>query len=652
MIVPVNSDSYHNLFLDAEKFLGLDEGTINDLNAYYGYMREFYVRAAERPEGYRFIMMPLDEEPFRIELNSRDITVPATFTKIGGVQADQMAELVIFETARYFDYMDLANTTIFVQWQLPNGDTGATHIDIKDLESVPGKIRFAWPLHNVITQHSGTVKFSVRFYLIDEEIDEEGKVQKRMAYSLNTVDKSFMIKPALNPAAEIQTENLSGLFEKSIINSSYVGNGRIPPLDPLFEKPGLDLTIVDKENCFVRKTDAKETGIELQIAKLHDNKLILKAQAVNRDSGNIVYDWRFARDDDKLEDGTPLWNTLNTTGKFEYEKAVFSKNSVSGKEYLNQLDRYYYNAGDEENPDWQPYTGTEIPKDIQLYEKYSYYSLPETGDVVGYYAVTATNVIGDLETDGLKSKEVWSSRCYLPGPVNIDFEDKVFSYLVKDGVPEIKVNVKKDINSPDIDYTWYYSALSEEDVINSAVNNQASLSASKIKDFNNLQPGWYNANVHVNLNRKDKYAAPEETYAIYAEAKIDSVTPVVENGDTAIQLAPQEQVTLKVSVVVNPPEGFDESTIAEALYKNLKYRWEYSVSDKSGWFEIKDEDISETNVTKIGVSMNGDTLVIRKPDNETATIRRYRCVVTNDLGEKNAFTFTPEGNSGEVFTII
>jgi hypothetical protein len=335
MIVPVNSDSYHNLFLDAEKFLGLDEGTINDLNAYYGYMREFYVRAAERPEGYRFIMMPLDEEPFRIELNSRDITVPATFTKIGGVQADQMAELVIFETARYFDYMDLANTTIFVQWQLPNGDTGATHIDIKDLESVPGKIRFAWPLHNVITQHSGTVKFSVRFYLIDEEIDEEGKVQKRMAYSLNTVDKSFMIKPALNPAAEIQTENLSGLFEKSIINSSYVGNGRIPPLDPLFEKPGLDLTIVDKENCFVRKTDAKETGIELQIAKLHDNKLILKAQAVNRDSGNIVYDWRFARDDDKLEDGTPLWNTLNTTGKFEYEKAVFSKNSVSGKEYLN-----------------------------------------------------------------------------------------------------------------------------------------------------------------------------------------------------------------------------------------------------------------------------------------------------------------------------
>jgi hypothetical protein len=127
---------------------------------------------------------------------------------------------------------------------------------------------------------------------------------------------------------------------------------------------------------------------------------------------------------------------------------------------------------------------------------------------------------------------------------------------------------------------------------------------------------------------------------------------VVENGDTAIQLAPQEQATLKVSVVVNPPEGFDESTIAEALYKNLKYRWEYSVSDKSGWFEIKDEDISETNVTKIGVSMNGDTLVIRKPDNETATIRRYRCVVTNDLGEKNAFTFTPEGNSGEVFTII
>jgi hypothetical protein len=174
MIVPVTSEKYRNLFRDAELFLELNEGDIGDLNTYYGYMKKFYDKAASNPngEGYKFVMMPLDEETFNIDLNSRAISVPSTFFKVngkvGGVQADQMAELVVFETDRYFDYMDLANTHIYVQWQLPNAEqsTGATLISMKDL-SKPGKIRFAWPLYDVITQYSGNVKFSVRFYLLE-----------------------------------------------------------------------------------------------------------------------------------------------------------------------------------------------------------------------------------------------------------------------------------------------------------------------------------------------------------------------------------------------------------------------------------------------------------------------------------------------------
>ena len=186
MIVPVTSDKYHNLFTDAELFLKLDKGTISDLNAYYGYMQNFYQAAKSNPAGYKFIMMPLDEEIFEISLDARSINVPQSFKritggKVGGVQADQMAELIIFECDRYFDYMDLANTEIYVQWQLPNTEKtiGATYITMRDLTS-PGKIRFAWPLYDAITKHPGNVKFSVRFYLMTKEDTPDGGIQEKL----------------------------------------------------------------------------------------------------------------------------------------------------------------------------------------------------------------------------------------------------------------------------------------------------------------------------------------------------------------------------------------------------------------------------------------------------------------------------------------
>ena len=146
MIVPVSSEKYKNLFAEAAAFLNLfkeegeDDIVINSINEYYSHMNSFYRHASRGPEyskGYKYIMMPLDdvgENAFDINLNTRAITVPIDFAKVGGVQSDQMAELVIFSVDRYFDYMDLANARIYVQWQLPDKDhtTGATEIQIKD----------------------------------------------------------------------------------------------------------------------------------------------------------------------------------------------------------------------------------------------------------------------------------------------------------------------------------------------------------------------------------------------------------------------------------------------------------------------------------------------------------------------------------------
>lgn len=229
MIVPVNSEKYANLFKEAKKFLNLTD-EINTLNAYYGHMRDFYDKIDKG--GSKYIMMPLEgengEEPLNINLNTRTITIPATLSKVGGVQSDQMAELLIFKADRYFDHMDLATTSIYVQWQLPDEQhtTGATAISIIDLDSEPGKIRFAWPLHDAITKNSGIVKFSVRFFLMNGD---------KLAYALNTLEANLLIKPALNPVDRIVPEDIGGLYMNAIINSTHTGDGIIHPVKPSFE---------------------------------------------------------------------------------------------------------------------------------------------------------------------------------------------------------------------------------------------------------------------------------------------------------------------------------------------------------------------------------------------------------------------------------
>jgi hypothetical protein len=69
---------------------------------------------AQGSTGYKYIMLPLDEEAFEINLNTRTIAIPASFSACASVQSDQLAETIMFIADRYFDYMDLATTEIFV----------------------------------------------------------------------------------------------------------------------------------------------------------------------------------------------------------------------------------------------------------------------------------------------------------------------------------------------------------------------------------------------------------------------------------------------------------------------------------------------------------------------------------------------------------
>ena len=79
-----------------------------------------------------------------------------------------MCEIITFTIDRYFDYVDLTDTDIAIQWKT-NQEEGMSLIklvDIKTLES-EGKIRFGWPITKVLTKNAGNITFSVRFYKRD-----------------------------------------------------------------------------------------------------------------------------------------------------------------------------------------------------------------------------------------------------------------------------------------------------------------------------------------------------------------------------------------------------------------------------------------------------------------------------------------------------
>lgn len=210
-------------------------------------------------------MLPLDEEPLKIDANRRNITIPQSFKMGTSVQGDIVAETLIFEIDRYFDAIDFNDCDIYVQWERPNDTTQyvtpltSINGELLDITTYPGKMRFGWPLSEEVTKTPGTIKFSVRF------IKYAGDV---MVYSFSTQTASMTIMPGLNyDIANAKADSASDLFD-SIIQNSETSVG-VAAAKPFFE------------------TNLPE-GINYLGA---DNTLALSAMADSTDNGDIRYEW-------------------------------------------------------------------------------------------------------------------------------------------------------------------------------------------------------------------------------------------------------------------------------------------------------------------------------------------------------------------------
>lgn len=109
------------------------------------------------------IILPSNKQLYSVDLNTREISGPETLS----VQSDHYAETVYFIIDRYYDSMDLAQTNCVVQYAI-NGKSYVYAVPFCDTTTYEGKMIIPWTISASATEISGTIKYFIRFYLIDE----------------------------------------------------------------------------------------------------------------------------------------------------------------------------------------------------------------------------------------------------------------------------------------------------------------------------------------------------------------------------------------------------------------------------------------------------------------------------------------------------
>lgn len=647
MITSINPKNYqkYSLFfqeaweqLHTEHFISDDEyavGAPTTLEEYFVYADQLKnLTDTLGKTKYKYLMLPLDEAPFEIDANTRKISIPTNFAKNGvGVQGDVIAETLFFRIDRFFDYMDLLTTDIYVQWKTPakEDNHGVTRITTVDYESQAdqGKLLLAWPLHEKVCATPGALQFSVRFI----KRDNEGSA---IVYSFNTLPATISINAALKSDMDyVEQDDPSDLFSSAVASSPST-SGFTPDI-PAFAITGLDLG---------------------STAYLENNTYVFRAQATANDNPNLIYEWHHVPAGSLTDE--PL--TKNIANDFVEVPNPVAPTAENEKVYYvvdnTAPEGYVVYAGEVFPP--QNADGSTIP----VYERYTTYTIvDDKAPVVGSYYVVAKNkrqrayapdwnaetaykkytkvtfedktwialednqnqepAIGsavwrmiDLAKHGLSMKK--SNVCSIPGPQTFTLEDLADHDEMKNPVVGINVNTKMSVvqdNKANITYTLYKSTTSDKTDFTAVDTNSSG-------EFVVHEAGWYKIDAETTLNRAVTTGATQTVCKVFETP----VAPTVSPNPIEMDTHPLEHITLKANehVTFTVAASMPEDKQGPLYHEQFKYVWQkQEVDADSPW----------TNITStVGQEVvSGNSLTVYRYTNQKAA--SYRCLVTNLIGD-------------------
>ncbi len=432
------------------------------------------------PIGRKYTILPLDEEVFDINANSRIITVPNAFKTNGiSVQGDQIAEIVYFRIDRFFDATDLNEMDIFIQWEAPNGDKGLSVEWVRDIESQPGKIIFGWPLSLDITESHGTVKFSVRFY----KTGKNDKNENILTYSFSTLTATAVIKPAQDfdvLSNDYQVCDNSALIAQRFTNSQVVGGDKAT--EPKFFV-----------NLLPQEYDLNEDG-----------EYTFAVHAYSTDAGLISYEWYEGNGQDKAHQD----ETVAIPSSIEY-RLTEDRSAVKGKVYYVEDEKGDFVPESSEIAD--DLLDPESPNYVRFYEKFSVCTV----DKVGSYYAKATNRLF------FNTAATNSVTAVVPAPVApvtsniLDENEQVRKSIIlkEDGTSEpveVHVNASKSTEKGVLSYQW--KKASEGSAVSVAIPD-ATEDSYIIDDI-----GIYTVEVRNTRNNETKVVTPLDSCRVTYEA--------------------------------------------------------------------------------------------------------------------------------------
>ena len=463
--------AYASLFATASQALN-----ITNPDEYISSLNEYFAAIEDLAQiDLKFTILPLDEETFDIDANTRTITVPPSFKHGVGVKGDQVAEIIYFKIDRYFDATDLNTQNIYIEWENAKGEQGLSKEYVRDITTDPDHIIFGWPLAAQITEYAGSVKFAVRFY----SFKDPTAVEKEIVYSFATQPQTIMINNTMDFAI---TDDGIQRLEDDIIDM----------IKARFQNSEKDEVATDvPAPTFLLNLTTGEYDVYNDDSYDQDtNSYALKVQAVG--SGNVTYVLK------KAPQGSATW--------------VNQDNSVIKIDYLQTTDtvrnpaKIYYTRVEKEEGGvyaYEVYT-SEFDADSNqgIYEQYCFAFVSAPGD----YLIQAKNRVG------ISSKSLDSNRVTFPKPIAPVIETGPIAVLLNDeGKATLNVNYLEARPVGECTYSW----LDKNGTIQDAVSDSYSV-------VTDAEESFYYVTV-TNRRNNESISSKQATYRVTKPAQSPTI---------------------------------------------------------------------------------------------------------------------------------
>lgn len=528
----------------------------------------------------KYLMIPLDEEYFKINANTRVISIPTIFASNGvSIAGDQRAETLLFEVDRYFDFIDLLRTNIYVQWTDAKNNTGATLVSLIDYDDQ--KIRFGWVLSDKVTKDTGNLTFSIRFFMRDNETDT-------IHYSLNTLPVSVRIRQALRLTIEnTYTDEAPYLFTQAIVNGASSNSGTFPIHPIIFEQ----LPAPADENT-------EMINVYLDI----DNTCTFKVGAYTSDNGKLSYNWKLLPDgQSEIIDLNKNYADYGINISIQYEK---TKDTT-----VNALKSYYTTT---DGVAYELFDGDTFVEGTNYYEAIAYCVITDTDKTVtGRYNVNVINTIGANTSTSNSIYWVINKPQSITYTENLNASGNII--LENDEGKNLQIRVVPDDSHATLSYQWYYSSEQngEMSLIAEATNNS----------YTAQEAGWYKVVTTSTLNR-----ATLESDSEVAKVTYMPVAPTInyEESDQIVNIGFTSDVTEYTASVNIVPLTGDLQT------ESITYEWLHQVKEGDVTYEpvkVGTFGVTAINNNNITLTWNGDQEV-------------FICKVTNYLNGESASSYS------------